>query len=282
MTIRIAAAAAAMLCSTLPSASHAEFFAAEVLQYLPGTGVGSFTNPGAALGKPDPITGLGSGFDNVLSPFSPHYETNQLARIGEGGLLTLQLSNFVLIDRTPGVLELGIWTNVALVDTAFPSGTAANPASTFGADSTIVEVSPDNISWFSLNGGNPILFDLPGNYFLNAGPFDSTAPASPQFADFGKPFSGVLSDFDGLAYPQILDRLDGSAGGTWLDLDSLPVEVQQIGYVRFSGVAEGFTFELDAVAINRDLAGATVPEPSAAVTLLAGLAFAGFRRIHRK
>jgi hypothetical protein len=273
MTTRTLAAAAVIL-SILPSTVRAQFFAAEALQYTPGAGVGGYTNPGAALGKPGPIVGLGSGFDNVLSPFSPHYETNQLVAIGQGGSLTLQLANFVQIDRSPGVFELGIWTNVGIIDTAFPSGTAGSPAAVFGADSAVVEVSADNLSWFSLNGGSPILFNLPGNYFLNAGPFDSAAPATPQLADFGKPFTGVLSDFDGLNYPQILNLLDGSAGGTWLDLDSVPAEISQIGYVRFSGVAAGDTFEIDAVAINSDLAGGTVPEPASGLVLFAGLALA--------
>jgi hypothetical protein len=56
-----------------------------------------------------------------------------------------------------------------------------------------------------------------------------------------------------------------------LNLDDAPFE--KVGFVRFDGVAAGQTFELNAVAINTALAGSTVPEPSAAVTLLAGAAF---------
>ncbi len=264
--------------SSAATLANAAFFADAVVEYTPGTGVGSYTNSSTALGEPSPIVGAADGFPNVFSPFSPHYETTDLVAIGTGGHLTLRLSHFVTIDRNPGVRELGIWENVGLIDSV-GNGTATNPATTFGADSAVVEVSPDNVTWFALNNGSPILFNLPGNYYKNAGPYDASAPASPQFADFGKPFTGTLSSFDGENYSQVLATLNGSAGGTWLDLDSSPFS--QVGYVRFSGVAANQTLEVDAVSINTSLAGAAVPEPASLGLLAMGFAACFGMKRHR-
>ncbi|MEA3211562.1 MAG: hypothetical protein QOE70_4619 [Chthoniobacter sp.] len=261
----------AVACLCLNLHARAASFADAVIEYTSGTGVGSFTNPASALGAPNPVNGAG-----VFSPFNPSFETSQLTRIGNGGHLTLRLTNYVLIDRT-GIPELGIWENVFLVNsgtTANPR--AGNPAGAFGGDSAVVEVSEDGIAWYALNNANPILFTLPGNYFLNSGLLAKTAPANPEYADFGKPFTGSLSSFDGADSAGILTALDGSAGGTWLDLDTTPLA--QVGYVRFSGVASGSTLEVDAVAINSSLAGAQLPEPSTWTFLLLGLGLFAFRR----
>ncbi len=264
---------AAFIAAIVPSARAAESFATAVVSYTAGTGVGAFTDPTAALGKPAAETGFGP-----FTPFNPHFGTSQLARIGEGGQLTLQLTNYVLVNNTAGVRELGIWENVGLADSAYPNGTTDATASVFGADSAVVEVSADNLTWHALNGGAPILFNLPGNYYANStGAFDP-APLSPVDADFGKPFTGTLSDFDGETYAQVLATFDGSAGGTWLDIDS-SFGLTQVGYVRFSGVAGGQTLEINAVGINGSLIGTTVPEPGA-VGLLAAAAglFLGLKR----
>ncbi|MHA3771095.1 PEP-CTERM sorting domain-containing protein [Verrucomicrobiota bacterium sgz303538] len=261
--------------------STAAYFADQVLSYTPGSGVTSLNQAQAALGAPSPIVGAGSGFDSVYSPFNPHYEASDIVAIGAGGQLTLQLSHFVTIDRTPGVFEIGVWENVFFSGLDWPSGggKTGNPVNVTGADSAVVEVSQDGVNWYSLNGGAPILFTLPGNYYTNAGPFDSAAPASPQLADFGKPFTGSLSDFDNKSYSEILTVLNGSAGGTWLNLDSAPL--QQVGFVRFSGVAAGQNLEVDAVAINTSLAGSAVPEPSAGVLAMMGIGMIGALRRKR-
>lgn len=256
---------AAFIAAIVPSARAAESFATAVVSYTAGTGVGAFTDPTAALGKPAAETGFGP-----LTPFNPHFGTSQLARIGAGGQLTLQLANYVTVNNTAGVRELGIWENVGMIDvSSFPApATANNPASVFGADSAVVEVSADNLTWHALNGGAPILFNLPGNYYANSTGAYDPAPPNPADADFGQPFTGSLSDFDGQTYAGVLTTLDGSAGGTWLDIDS-SFGLTQVGYVRFSGVAGGQQLEIDAVGINGSLIGATVPEPGAAGLLAA-------------
>lgn len=260
-----------LLAGVLPVGSAgAATFADQVVQYTPGTGVGSLTQAAAALGSPDGITGEGLGFDNVLSPFSPAFEADELVRIGAGGSLTLRLERFVEVGAG---LDLGVVTNVGLIDPVFPSGTTGDPAGAFGVDSATVEVSEDGVGFVSLGA---VTFDGPGNFYLNAGPFDSVPPASPQLADFGKPFGGSLSDFDNKSsYAEVLAVLDGSGGGTWLDLSG--TGLTRVGYVRFSNPAD--TLEVDAVVIANGKAGAPVPEPGALGVLgLAGLALSLRRR----
>jgi hypothetical protein len=265
---------------------HAAYFATEVMNYAPGTGVGTYTDPTKALGAPSGNPGFG-----IYTPFNPPFSNGQLARIGTGGTLTLRLENYVLVNRAPGTFELGVWENAGLVDTNFPNGFTGPTTSEFGSDYAKVEVSPDNVNWYSLNGGNRILFNLPGNYYANATNSD-TAPASPVMADFGKPFAGSLASFDNKNFSQVLSTLDGSAGGTWLNLDSVPIEVTQIGYVRFSDPLAGpgafdpqdHTLEIDMVAINNEFVGTPtpVPEPASAMLLLSGFALCGFVRQRRK
>lgn len=249
-------------------AHGAEYFADQVLGYTPGAGVGAYTDPNSALGKPGGNIGAGT-----FNPFNPNFATTELARIGFGGEITLRLSNYVQV--MPGVREIGIWENVGLVASG---GGAQNPATTFGLDSAVVSVSEDGVHWFSLNNGNPIVFDLPGNYYANATAVNAPPPASPVFADFGLPFTGTLADFNGQSFAGVLATFGGSAGGTWLDLDE--TGLSQVGYIRFNGVAEGQTLEINGVSINSSLAGAAVPEPRTLGLLALGIT-ALLRRRHR-
>ncbi len=234
----------------------------------------------AAIGQPALLTG--SEFPNVVSPFSPPFLRDQIVSIGEGGWITLRLSHYV-IPQAAGP-EIGIFSNAGQADKAWPSGQAQTPAVAFGAKEAAVEVSNNGNDWTSL--GN-ILFDLPTNAYT-----DLTDPYAPTAgnvqADFQQPFSGTLSDFDGLPYadasaPDMLDLLAGSGGGTWLDLSD--TGLSQVGYIRFQMADDGDTgtslnFELDAVSIARSAMGeATVPEPSAIVlATVAGMIWCSRRR----
>ena len=237
----------------------------EVVAYNPGTET-SLTNTDAALGTPDPIVGEGSGFENVLSPFSPAYESSQILRMqGDGAGVTIKLSNYAI--STAG-LELGVISNVGLIDADWPNGQATDPAATFGTPrSAEVQVSENGVDFVSLGTQ---LFDNPANYFLDAAsPYDSE-PGS-VVADFGKAFDGSLSDFSGLNYDQMLTLLDGSVGGTWLDISGSGLS--QVGYVRFNTVADnGYDFVIDSLLVASDATGAAVPEPAAGVVLLSLLA----------
>jgi hypothetical protein len=260
-------------------------FAAQVVSYDAGaTPTAGYTNSVAALGAPEQFTGEGA-FPGVVSPFSPPFLTSELASIGEAGHLTLRLSNYVIPQA--GGPEIGVFSNIGLIDFDYPNGVAGSPASTFGFDNAVVDVSKDGTNWVSLGAFN---FDVPANGYTDlADPFSAvpgSATSDPQL-----PFTGGLSSFSGLPYfdangPDMLELLNGSAGGKWLDISA--TGLTQVGYIRFSVPADlsplaNSNFELDAVSIARGAMGApTVPEPSTLVTLSAALILWSFRGFARR
>ncbi len=250
----------AVTCRT--PAGGAEF-AAEVVAYQPGTGATGFEDPRTALGPPDPLTGENFGFPSVLSLFSPPFEADEIVIVGGGGSLTLRLPRFANAIDGP---ELGVFTNVGLIDTDFPNGQVGSPATAFGIDSAFVEVSEFGHDWVAL-ADTAIEFALPTTFFLNAGPYDTAPPADARLADFGIPFTPLngLEAFSGKPYLEAVELLQGSAGGTWLDVSSTGLD--RVGYIRFSvPVGQGSVFKLDAVSIADAAVGTAVPESA---TLLA-------------
>jgi hypothetical protein len=192
-----------------------------------------FDNPATALGAPNPIVGTGTGA-GVLSPFNGAFENTQLVAVGRGGSLTLQYQSAVPVGVGP---EIGIFTAVSWLDEAYPSGVASSPPNNFahleyGAERTaVVEVAQTAGNFVSLGR---VKFDKPTNYFNNAtGPFQFPAPASPDVADFGKPFTTDLTTLAGASWPQILAALNGSAGGTWIDVPT-NLGLSHINYLRIS------------------------------------------------
>lgn len=284
---------AGLLLIASPLTAKAVSFADAVIAYTPGAGV-FLTDPNAALGKPgvlipgfpagsfvDPTTGETINFPltpaEPLSPFVPHFGGDQLTQIGVGGELVVQLERFVEVGMG---LELGVFGNVGLTD----AGERVAAGGAFGVDSIRIEVSETGLlgSWASVGGNDRVVIDDPTSFFTDAAgvqsPDDTFASLLPLIenlteADFGQPFenSQELARYAGLTISQIETELGGSAGGDWFDLDGLTVggeSLERVGFVRFSDPADAF--ELMAVSINTQLAGALVPEPSSLV-LLAGL-----------
>lgn len=240
------------------SAGAAEF-ATSVVSYSPGTYAGSLTTTSAAVGAPGAIVGAGSGFDSILSPFNPHYEPSQIVGIGKGGHLTVRLAHPMQV--TAG-REVGIFTNLGLVDVSYPNGVNSTPASTFNPlpRAGDVEVSIDGTTFFP---AGRITFESPTNYFANASsPYLTAPPANPVLADFGQPFTGGLSPvFDGQNWTQTLAALDGSAGGTWVDVSTTPLQFFQ--YVRVSIPLSGIAGSDDQVFVDAvSVANAALPEPT--------------------
>lgn len=225
----------------------------------------------AALGEPTRLNG--GDFPAVVSPFDPPFRRSDIVSIGEGGQLTLRLSNYALpLAASP---QIGIFSNVGIIDTSYPTGQAGSPATTFGFDSAKVEVSPDGASWISLG---KIAFDIPTNGYTDLTDPYATAPGS-VLSDFQQPFTGSLSDFSGLKYSNggsdILGLLAGSGGGKWLDLTG--TGLPKVGFIRFSVADDGnastkLNFELDGVSISHAALGtATVPEPTSTFLAAVGM-----------
>lgn len=247
------------LISTGCSAALGAYHAAAVVSFDAGSAGGDWPDANTALGAPDGITGENISWDGVLSPFNPAWEADEIVQIGAGGHLTLRLERYATVGAG---LEIGVVTNVGLVDANWPNAVVGDPAATLGSDTATVEVSENGQAWVGLGD---VLFEMPANYYLDSGPYDANAGS--VFADFSKPCAGQLSDYDGLTdYADVLAVLDGSGGGTWLDMSS--TGLTRVGYIRFSVAAGGETFEIDAVSVSNAAAGDPVPEP-ATLTLLA-------------
>lgn len=251
--------------------------AVEVISYTAGANAGSRTNSSAALGLPPSMVDTVS-YPNVLSPFSPSYKSSDIVVFGNGGSITLRLDKYAVV--TAGKVELGIFANVGLNDPNWPSGVADATGSTLGtAASAILEVSADGVHFVSLG---LITADMFANYYTDLSDPYSATPGS-AVADFSKPYIGSPSDFAGMTYEEIVAQLDGSAGGTWIDLDASGLT--EVGWVRLTSTSDDNPFKLDAVTVNGQTVGvSTVPEPTvgALLWLGAGLGFCARRALRRK
>ncbi|NNM87687.1 MAG: hypothetical protein HKL95_04120 [Phycisphaerae bacterium] len=221
-----------------------------------------YDNASAALGPIQSDTSGGYGPD----PFLPAWDTSQLTIVAPGGSITLQMAQPV-----SGNGMLGVFTDVAINNVSTTVGSepqASTPASTLSPfPEAIVSVGDGSKNaggdyiLVPLNGGNPITFENPTNYYTNSlvsvqsgpGYYYVQSSLGTQPADWTKPFLGNLASFNGETYSQMVATLDGSAGGTWLNLAS--AGLSQVDVVQFS-VPTGATYHmtLDSVA---------APEPNA-------------------
>jgi hypothetical protein len=255
-----------LLVALSANMAHAQF-ANQVISYDAGStpAPGGYTNSSVALGSPQRIAGESSPWPSDVTVFNGPFANDEIVSIGEGGHLTLRLSNFVLPD--PSGPEIGVFENIFLIDGEF-DGVVDSPVSQFGGDSAEVAVSEDGNSWVTLG---TFLFDLPAQGFTDL----SGTPS-----DFQQPFTGTLNSFANLPLDHatdfdVFDLLAGSGGGNWLDISS--AGLSQVGYIRFSvaddlNAGTSLNFELDAVSISASAMGGVVPEPSSLA--LVGIAFA--------
>jgi hypothetical protein len=249
-----------VVISLTPTAVRAGF-AGSVVSYAAGDGIGaSYQNPQAALGMPAGDTSFG-----VLTPFNAAFLGSHIVGIGAGGSLVLDLDPSAATGASAGA-TIGVHAAVGLIDTDWPNGNAGPVATPYtNARSAEVLVSDNGSRWHSLGSRT---FDVPTNFYSQGvtTPGLQMEPGT-QVADFTKPFTRPLGDFDGKAWPAILTLLDGSAGGEWLDLSTVPYPA--VNFIRFDAGA-GQTMYVDAVAV--------VPEPASLGMLLIGGALLAWRR----
>jgi hypothetical protein len=192
----------------------------------------SFNDP-TVIGDPTAsptagLTDLDYGYPEIISPFDPPADADQLVTIGSGGSITLQFPQPIHVAASTPIV--GVFTGIGFFDSQYPNGVNYSPAQTFDTQSAVVSVSCNGTNWVSLGLQN---FTVPENYYANASnPYQFPAPSPAQLADFGQPYTGPANAFDGANFSQILSTLNGSAGGTWLNLAGSGLS--QINYIQFS------------------------------------------------
>ncbi len=261
------------------------FYANQVASYTPGTaptdssGFSSYTQSGnAALGPLAPVTDT---YNDILTPFNGPYLPTQLVAVGDGGTLELHLAEAAGVSG----VTIGVHTIASLNDQYYAStnpapaaGTNFNPAQTlqensYGVNpSADVQVSENGATWVDLG---TITFNNPSNYYADvSGPYATTAGTTP--ANFGQPFTGTLASFNGLDFQQTLAQLNGSAGGTWLNLTpAANAGLTGVNYIKFN-VPTGAVIPLyvDAVVGTN----ASIPEPATVAFLAVGALALSLRR----
>jgi hypothetical protein len=255
---------AAAIPLSLPQLAHAITTDA-VADYAPGSPGDQFSAPYQNGGAP--ATGLPSTLDasfdpTNVTPFTPAYDAAAVTLVRPGGHITLHFAQTVSDNAGRDIGVFGITGIAAGSDSSGNSVVASAGPATFSESQAIVSVSQTGApgSFVALNNGLPIPFNIPANAFLNSTltydsqfGFVSSATGGTTPANFLQPFNGSLADFSGLSYTQILALLNGSAGGTWLDLSTSGLP--SINYIRFDVPADAdYQFFLDGVT--------AVPEPA--------------------
>jgi hypothetical protein len=258
----------------------------QVVSYTPGAVQSTYwgdpyTNSSAALGLPETHQGVPDIFsgsnqiafadDSIITPFNASYNnTHVVALAGSGGSLELHLSSPIAIG--PGA-ALGVHSAAGLNELDFnnPVGQNKTPAENYTFPrSADVQVSADGTpnSWIDLGDRD---FNNPTNTFLDNSAYGFTSATQP--VDYFKPFFGSLSSFDGKDWSDTLAVLNGSAGGTWLDLSGVPLS--SVNYVSIS-TSPGELMYVDSVV------GVSVPEPAAVGMLAAGAGLLLVRRVRHR
>lgn len=212
-------------------------FVASVTSHVPGSvfvaSGDTYNNTSAVVGKPGGIVDPTSAWASALTPFSPHYTTDELLAVGLGGSVTLQFQTPVPVN---GQTKVAVYTNAGMFDSPFGAGKSLNNHTAthyeYGAERTaLVEVGDANGNFVSLGR---VIFDDPSNYYANAtDPYQFPAPTNPQVADYEKPYDGTTS-LAGLSLSQILSAFNGSAGGTWITVPA-DIGLASITQMRLSG-----------------------------------------------
>ncbi|HYE32889.1 MAG TPA: PEP-CTERM sorting domain-containing protein [Methylomirabilota bacterium] len=265
---------ATALAGVLAPFAQAQNTANAVLNYNPGVGFATefgtgagYTNSSAALGLPTQTTP--PPFASPVTPYNPAYGAQNLVSIGQGGTITLALSqpvenrtdhfglDFIIFGNTGFVISNGDFTDAGITDgTLFGQNTG----------NTRISVSADNLNYFELT---PSLRPVLDAYFPTDSAGNPTLPVNPSL---------TAADFNGKNLAGIRALYGGSAGGTGYDISSARTAsgaeagLTSIQYVKIdvlSGVAE-----IDAIV--------AVPEPQTYALGVSGLLVIGLAALRRR
>lgn len=254
------AAVGISLCFLASRTLAAVSTASSVLNYNAGTysggyaGAASSWSSGPGIGLPASTEGGYFGDNSVITPFNADYNpATMVAFGGSGGTIEFQMSKPI---ATTG-FTLAVHVGAGLNDSNYPNPPAVSDGSTYtNARQATMLVSQDGTHWVPLGDKT---FSIPTNIYADASTAYTNTPGSTA-ADFTKPFLGTLAGFAGEDFSQVLSTLNGSAGGTWVDLSG--TGLSQVNYVEFQ-TAAGETMFVDGIT------GIAVPEP-AGLAIVAG------------
>jgi hypothetical protein len=212
-------------------------FAAEVVSYVEGEGVGYdvisfefYNQPETALGRPTLETtgdfSIGPGIAMPVVPVYPAWRSFEVVTIGSGGELILRFNHPVGDDENnPYGIDFIVFGNATWQIAGGGSWRPGSDPETvmvgsgFYKERGIVSVSQDGINWYSFSNG-PYADDFAptASYKWDdvndvwSDELDPTRPVNPNL---------TITDFDGNSVAEIIDIYDGSAGGTGFDLKDL-------------------------------------------------------------
>jgi hypothetical protein len=233
-------------------------FAATVVQYVPGTGVGAgLDDPLSALGPATRFTSPADPFGGPVTPFNAPYGIEELVTIGFGGWLTVGFDQPVFDRNRPDEFgfDLIIFGNSFYLDADFPNGIVAGISEEPG----VIDVSQDGTTWWPVVALADTAFPTMGYQdVVDAFP----AVAGEVLTDFHRPVDPTIDPI-GMSMPELISAYAGSGGGTGVDIADTGLE--WIQYVRISNhhpPASGVTPEIDAISV--------VPEPACMAILIYG------------
>ncbi|MDB5174954.1 MAG: hypothetical protein JWN51_3727 [Phycisphaerales bacterium] len=226
----------ALLGSALPAAASPTT-ADQVVSYAAGNARADYQIPAAALGNLSGDTGFGG-----LNPFNPPFSHNDIVIVGEGGSLTLHLSNNVPTNGK----NLGVYVNDGYTDTSAggTGQTNAGPSGFSAFPNAIVSVSQDGNAWYALSQ-QPMSFPVATNYYTDTAISGNFQALGTQHASQSLPYLGTAQQLANSSYDQIKAAFNGSAGGNWLDLKGVPLPA--INYVRFDVPTGAKRMVVDAI-----------------------------------
>ena len=230
-----------LLACTLVTANP---WADAVIFYDSGIG-GSpgYDQPETTLGPPATMTGHGTQWPTVVSPFSPAWMPDQIVSIGAGGALILGFDEPIRDDPVNAHgIDCIIFGNPACVDGAYPTGVCDG---FFGGDGGTVSVSSNGVDWIEVPDTQADA-PWPTLAWLDAGPYDEIPGTTATDPTRGMDPAILPSDAIGMNWSELLTIYDSSAGGVGIDLQ--PLGLDEVMWIRIDVSDDAFlAVEIDAV-----------------------------------